>query len=236
MVVLAFDPLNLKAGELFRVKGVSMSNFTDQEADFILDVAGNRRGRALYWAHFDAATQPAIPRDDADALRPLIKALLVQRKWHRDAPAYRGAAPVVAEAAAAAMPGGSSAGAGSPNHHLAPAAPASAAPARQRGGTAGSGGRTSASSTASPSAPDLADLLGGMYTNAGGGTTTTAAAAAVLASTDFDFTAPAAALPASAPTSTPFDDDPFAYQGVTAASAAAPSSPVMPPGGAGRPG
>lgn len=207
-----------------------MSNFADQEADFIVDVAGNRRGRALFWAHFDAATNPAVPRDDADALRPLIKALLVQRKWHRDAPAYRGAAPVVAEAAAAAVPGGSSAGVGSPNHHLAPAAPAGAAPARQRGGTAGSGGRPSVSSTVSPSAPDLADLLGGMqsaYTS-----TTTAAAPA---STDFDFTAPAASLPVSAPTSTSFDDDPFSFQGVSATSAAAPSSPVVPPGGAGRP-
>jgi len=43
-----------------RAKGISMSNFSDEEADFF-DKHGNKRLRPLYWAHFDPAKNPKIP-------------------------------------------------------------------------------------------------------------------------------------------------------------------------------
>lgn len=66
-----------------RVKGISMSNFTDDEAK-ALEEGGNKVLRPQYWAYFDPARNPRIPVGNPELLKPVVEALLKLRKWHID--------------------------------------------------------------------------------------------------------------------------------------------------------
>lgn len=74
----------------FRVMGISMSNFTDEQAAK-LESFGNKKGRAVYWPYFSSSLDK-LPKD-AEGLRTLINVLLVKKRWHVDNPHNKGQTP-----------------------------------------------------------------------------------------------------------------------------------------------
>ena len=85
----------------WRVKGISLSNFSDEEARQLTD-AGNKNVRPHFWAYYDVSKNPAIPAGNADLIKPFIERLLKQRYWHLDTPANKGKKICYFDAAAAA--------------------------------------------------------------------------------------------------------------------------------------
>ena len=70
VAVFCCEPCSSVCRQLgFRVRGVSVSNFSDADAEFICELHGNKRGRAYFWAYFDAEVNPPIPIGKPDKLK-----------------------------------------------------------------------------------------------------------------------------------------------------------------------
>lgn len=113
-----------------RVKGVSMSAFKDEEADF-LEAHGNKAARGVWLAHFDAAQHAPLDKiaGAADKMRPFIKMVFEERLFHSENPSNRGKPRPVEGAGAGAGAGAGSKRGSSTGGAPAPPAPAPALPA-----------------------------------------------------------------------------------------------------------
>jgi hypothetical protein len=74
-----------------RTKGVSMSTFKDEEADF-METHGNKRMKSTYYAYFDASKHAPLDKmaGDANKLRPFLKMVYEEKLFHIDNPSNSG--------------------------------------------------------------------------------------------------------------------------------------------------
>ena len=74
-----------------RVKGISMSSFKEDEAEF-MEAHGNKRMKPSVYAYFDASKHAPLDKmsGDANKLRPFLKMVYEDNLYHADNPSNAG--------------------------------------------------------------------------------------------------------------------------------------------------